>query len=99
MLVEFGIAVQLEHNRQNAKQKWATHNLDIIIGKEQANYGDKYTKYEVRKAMIIADNEYAKALHKVIIDTDCNIEELNFLSSRINSLGEILKEYGRNRRE
>jgi hypothetical protein len=98
MLCSFGGAVQKEHNRQMAKLKWAEHNLNIIVAKEQENYGNQYTKYEVRKAMIVADNEYAKALNKVILDSTCQIEELNYLSKTITTLGDILKEYGKSKR-
>jgi len=99
ILIEFGIAIQREHNRQSAKKKWAEHNLNIVIGKEGMQFGDKYTKYEVRRAMVIDGNEYAKALNDVIIQADCNIEEFNFLSSRINTLGETLREYAKSKRE
>lgn len=99
LLCEFGLAIQKEQNRNLSKKKWAEHNLNIVIGREGNNYGDKYTKYEIRRAMIIVDNEYAKLLNNVIIQSDLYIEELNFLSTRISMLGEILNNYGRSKRE
>jgi hypothetical protein len=97
LLAEFSLVVQKEQNRQTAKMKWAEHNLNIIVAKEQNNYGDKYTKYEIRKSMIIADNEYAKVLGDVIIKATCQIEELNFLATTINRMSDILKEYGKSK--
>lgn len=99
ILVGFAAALQKEHNRQYAKKKWAEHNLNVIVAKEQGNYGDKYTKYEVRRSMIIGDNEYAKALNEIIVNSDVNIEELNFISSKINMMGEILREFGKTKRD
>lgn len=98
LLAQFALALQKEVNRQHAKLAWAKHNLDVVIGKEQSNYGDKYTKYELKKVMVINDNEYAKALNKIILDATMKIEEFNFLSARVNNMSEILKEYGKSKR-
>lgn len=99
LLASFSIAVQREYNRQSAKQKWAEHNINIVIGQENDNYGDKYTKFEIKKAMVISGNEYAKALNKIMLTALTQVEELNFLSTRINSMADILKEYGKSKRD
>lgn len=99
ILAQFAAALQKEHNRQYAKLKWANHNLDIVVGSEYANYGDKFTKYEVKKILIIEDNIYAKTLNKIILDAITKLEEFNFISTRISNMSDILKEYGKGKKE
>jgi len=90
--------LQKEINRHSAKNKWAEHNLKIIIAKNQANYGDKYTKYEVRRDMIIAENSYAQVLNKLLLQTMLRIEELNFISTRVNTMSNILLDISKSKR-
>ena len=90
--------LQKEINRHTAKNKWAEHNLKIIVAKNQANYGDKYTKHEVKRDMIIAENSYAQVLNKMILQTMLRVEELNFLSTRIHTMSTILLDISKSKR-
>jgi len=92
LLAQFSLSIQKEVNRQNAKLKWLENELSSIVAKNFNNYGDKYTKFEVKTSLIINDNEYAKAINEYILDSKIKIEELNFISSSANKLSEILKE-------
>src|SRR5687768_15883324 len=56
-LGQYATFLQKEINRFSAKMKWASHNLDITIGKVYHNYGDKWIKYDERKVLVINDSE------------------------------------------
>lgn len=97
-LARYAAFLQKEINRHSAKYKWAEHNIKIIVAKNQNNYGDKYTKYEVRRDMIIADNAYAQVLNKLLLQSMLRIEELNFLSTRIHTMSNILQDMSKSKK-
>ena len=97
-LARYASFLQKECNRHAAKNKWAEHNIKIIIAKNQANYGDKYTKYEVKRDMIIAENSYAQVLNRLLLQSMLRIEELNFISTRIHTMSNILLDISKSKR-
>lgn len=97
-LAQYSSFLQKEINRHSAKLKWANHNLDIIVAKVYNNYGDKYMKADTKRSLVINDDSYAKALNKIVLETTLRIEELSFLSSRINVQSEILRELQKTKR-
>lgn len=97
-LARYAAFLQKEINRHTAKNKWAEHNIKVIVGKNHSNYGDKYTKFEFKRDMIIADNAYAQVLNKLLLQTSIRIEELNFLSTRVNTMSNILLDISKSKR-
>lgn len=97
-LARYSGFLQKEINRQMAKNKWADHNIKIVVAKYQANYGDKYTKYEYKRDMVIDDNAYAKELNKLFKETMLRVEELNFISTRVNTMSNILLDISKSKR-
>lgn len=91
-LAHYASFVQKEINRQNAKLKWANHNLNLVIAKVGAKYGDKWTKYDERRVMVASDNEYAKILYDITLQAGIRVSELDFLSSRISAMSDLLNE-------
>lgn len=98
ILSEFALFLQKEFNRQSAKMKWLEQNLNNVIARESNNYGDKFTKHEMRKALVIANDEYAKVLGEHMLITSAQLESLNFLATRVNSMAEILTDFARSKR-
>ena len=99
ILAQFSAALQREINRQTVRNKWASHNLNLVVAKEYDNYGDKYVKTDIKIGMVCQGNEYAQALNKIILDSITKIEEFSFLSGRIDSMATTLREYGKSKRE
>ena len=97
-LARYSGFLQKECNRHSSKLKWANHNLSIIVGKLYNNYGDKWTKLEERKIQIINDNDAAQSLNKIILENTLKLEELQFISTRINTMSNILLEYQKTKR-
>lgn len=97
-LAQYATFIQKEVNRHSAKLKWANHNLDIVVAKVSTNYGDKFTKWEVKRSLVVNDNEFAKALNKIVLEATLRVEELSFISSRIDKMSQILIELQKTRR-
>jgi len=91
-ITRYAIFIQKENNRHKSKQKWAQNNLNVIVAKHYTNYKDTYASGPIKEAMVINDNAAAKALNKIVIESNLRIEELDFLANRIQSLAETLKE-------
>lgn len=85
------LSIQKRLNFLSAKRRWADNNLRFIVAKSFANYGgDKYSKYEVIRDRIVADNIAAKSLFKLISECDLECDALNFLSSRIKDIADTM---------
>ncbi len=97
-LARYTAFIQKEINRHTAKQKWADHNIKVIVGKNHANYGDKFVKYEHKREMVIGDNAYAQVLNKLLLQSTLHVEELNFLSTRIHTMSNILQDISKSKR-
>ena len=98
ILAQYAFFLQKEYNRENAKFKWASHNLNIVVGKQYGNYGDKYTKHEIKVAMVVNENEFAKKLNEIILNATLRITELDFVSSRVATMSSILGELQKTKR-
>lgn len=95
----YSLYIQTETNRHSRKLKWSNHNLDIVIGKYSKNYGDKFTKYEEKRAGIICENQYASKLNEVIKESTIYLESLNFIARKIEAISNTLLELKRSKRK
>lgn len=98
VLLQFSTFIQKEINRHNAKNRWADSNLNFMVGKYGQSYGDKFTKFEERKAMMIADNSFAKALNDMIKLSSVICEDLSYISKKIENMSNLLAELQRTKR-
>jgi hypothetical protein len=98
ILLQFSAFLQKEVNRHQAKNRWADSNINILIGKYGQGYGDKYTKFEERRVMMIADNSFAKALNDMVKLSSVICEDLAFLSKKVESIANLLSELQKTKR-
>jgi hypothetical protein len=76
-------------NRENSRKAWATANLSEVIGKEAGSF-DKFTKHEVKVALITANNSYARGLADVISYAEQRVQRLTFLATSIKNLSDVM---------
>ncbi len=93
-LTQYSIYLQSVQNRYTNIKKWAENSINIVCAKEHNNYGDKYTKYEEKKNLIINYNLYAKALYNVFMIYSSKEQELYSISQKVQSLSQSLHNIG-----
>lgn len=91
-LSQYALFLQKEENQVKAITEFLTNALDIVVGKEAKNYGDKFTKYEYAKSMVIAHNSYANKLNKELSKYTQNLNSLSFLANRVQRLSDKLND-------
>lgn len=91
ILEQYALFLQKYTNRLQARHDWASDNIEKIVARLAMNYGDKFTKYEMRKQMIIADNEYAGALYAIVMETKVKSADIAFIVRNITSISNTLK--------
>jgi hypothetical protein len=99
MLSRYAYYVQKTANRVSGKLKWAEHNLWIVIGKEASSYGNNYTKFEERQLMVKTNNSVAQELNKIILIEGAKLEELQFISGKINSMSKAMSSMRNSKRK
>lgn len=90
-LQQFSLYIQKEQNRFKNISRWAKHNMDIVVSKEMSNYSD-YASYETKVNIIKNENSYAKALNKIYLTSLSKADELDFIATRVNGMGQTLKD-------
>lgn len=96
-LKQYSIYLQQKENRFKSIKNWLKSNLDTVIGKYAANYGNGFTKYEEKRASVIADNSYAKILNDLYIEYSGYESEMNMICNRVNELARTLSEIRNNK--
>lgn len=91
-LLQYSVYIQKIKNRYSNIKRWADSNINIMIGKESGNYGNTYTKFEEKKLLVIANDEYAKALYQIWLKYGALENELDEVSNRINYISKSLQE-------
>ncbi len=89
-LLRYSLFIQKEFNRHQNLQNWAEHNLDLMLAKESDNYGDKYTKWDAKRAMLENENNAAKELANIIKHARSRCTELTFITNQINLMAKTL---------
>jgi len=87
ILQQYAAFLQLEYNRQDVRVKWATIKINEIIAHQGDQYGDKYTKWELRRAMVLAGDTAAQMLGQILIHAEGRAAQLKDVSSKINTMG------------
>lgn len=93
ILFQYSAYIQKEVNRHNVRKYWGEKQLEILLGKYGDQYGDGYTKYEIRLAKLVIGDDAARLINKIIIHASARVMELHDMSNRINMMGRALLEY------
>ena len=88
-LGQFAFHLQKQVNRENARVVWAKQRLMELVGQESEQF-DKYTKFEVKTALIVKANAHAQALQRIWTYAEQRSTRLTFLSSSLKHLSDIL---------
>lgn len=91
-LQQYALFLQQKTNRLKSIKNWAKHNLTIIVAKEGKNYGDKYTKYEERIAMVASGDSYAQLLNAIMLKYESQIEDLDMMANRVANMAKTLSD-------
>lgn len=82
-LPSYSFNLQRYINKYQSQITWAKSNLKIVMGEESRQYTQWY---EDNCNCIIANNEYAKGLHKLIMHSQMVIDRLAYLPAKIDWL-------------
>lgn len=97
LLSAYGLVIQRKINRANAIKNWASRCLERIIAKRFNDF-DQMMKYEIRKAAVALNDDYAKRLSDIISNQDAIIDDLTYLSQSINNISSSLGNLARIRK-
>lgn len=89
-LKQYALYLQVECNKHKNIMNWARRNIDIMVAKEYKNLGDKYTKYEVRRNILISINSAAESLYRQYIDAKIQHTAIVGLSKNVSYIAETL---------
>ncbi len=93
----YALTIQRHTNTATAIKNWADRCLNLVVA-EQYNNFDKYTKYEVRRDMVIINDEYAKRLSEIVNEQTLIIEEMAYLSQSVHHISDAFGRFSRLRR-
>ena len=88
-LGQFSFHIQRAQNRELARVSWAKNQINITTATEMQNY--KGYGREEKLWQAIRENEYARKLNQIQIFAEQRAARLNFISSGINNLAELIK--------
>ena len=88
-LAQFSFYIQRESNREIAREKWASTQLEDAVSSELDSY-DKYMKYDVKVSLICKENTYAQVLRAIQKKAEQRISRLVYLASSIKNLSDTL---------
>jgi len=97
-LQQYAIYIQSITNRLNSVSYWINESLNKIVGKYAKSYGNDYTKFEEKKAAIIAENEAANYLMSLLIKSSGKNKELYGISAKILNMATTLLEISKSKR-
>jgi hypothetical protein len=89
MLAQYSFYLQRMYNRESAKHRWATDKMAQLVCDKMADY-DTYMKYEHKVSLIAKENNVVEKLRDIISYTSQVMERLNFLSTSVKNMGEVM---------
>ncbi len=97
-LKQYSFYLQMEYNKAAGIMKWAIRNINAVLAKEYHNFGDKYTKYEVRRQLLIQNNAYAAEMYKQFQDAKVRCTTLRGLSRSVSFIASALSDLQQTKR-
>lgn len=91
-LKQYALYLQVEANKLSNIIQWAKRNIAAVLAKEYNNIGDKFTKYEIKRALFIQTNEYANKLYKQYISAKIQFNTIKELSKNISFISGTLSD-------
>jgi len=88
-LIQAGLFIQRNINREEARIVWAKASLQEIINKSVQTF-DKFVKYEIRVATIVKDDEAAQKLNKIIPYAEQRVKRLAYIATSLKNLSDIM---------
>lgn len=89
ILAQYSFYMQRMYNRESAKHRWATDQMARLLCDKLEGY-DTYMKYDHKVALIAKENIVVEKLSSIISYTSQIMERLNFLSTSIKNMCEIM---------
>lgn len=89
MLAQYSYYMQRLYNRESAKNKWAHSQMARMVCDKMDSY-DTYMKYEHKIELIAKENTAVQRLQSIILYSSQIMERLNFLSTSIKNMCEIM---------
>lgn len=89
LLAQYSFYLQRMFNRESAKNRWGQDQITKLVCDKLDNYST-YTKYENKIALIAKENKSVERLQSIINYTNQVMERLNFLSTSVKNMSEIM---------
>lgn len=97
-LSSYAFAIQKHVNMANALKNWADRSIVRVIATTYKNY-DPMTKYEVRRELVIKENEYANRLGDICNEQQVIIDEFAYLAQATQHVSDAFGKLSRIRRK
>jgi len=88
-LMQFGFYLQRLCNREKSRIIWVKQKLIEYIAKQLNSY-DKFTKYDIKVALIIKEDNYAYDLQQILTYAEQRFTRLELLSLNIKNLSDVI---------
>jgi len=85
-LHKFEMFLKKEINKNNSKLAYAEKLLHKMRGLNASNWGDKFTKWDEKVCRYEAQDSVCQALHQIILDTQCYINEIKGMAFVLTDL-------------
>lgn len=93
LIFQYAAYIQSEYNRNVVRLMWAEEQISSLLGKYGDQYGDSYTKYDIRRARLCSGDDAAKIINQIRIHASARCEELKDISNKLTMMGRALLEY------
>jgi hypothetical protein len=98
-LIAYSDYVQARISKEKSVLDWAESSIWFIIGGVLDQYGDKYTKWQIKYYSAIKENPLAIEILKVKNNAEARCTLLEGKSKRAENMSNILKELARRKNE
>jgi len=96
MLQGYASYIQDEINRNIAILNWCNNLLDELLVKfERENAFDKYTKFEMKRTIMVSDHSFAKVIEEVRKDSSMKVTLLEGKVFQVKKMSDIILEKSR----
>ncbi len=98
LMSQYGAYLQIQQNDAKAKEKWARGKILEHVCPLLDNYGDGFVKYDIKRQLAINENENLRLLDAIEKKANTIVTKLDFISGKINSMGQTLIELQQTKR-